>query len=164
MMTFSIGFLIWIFIFHIQIKCKWLHFLWNLLAYLLSAFFYLTFCTSIFLILASKFSTSIVSILPSKLTRGPLWRVEIFAGYIFFGFQPEDTIAESLSAPYIVVSLHHWHPTISILFKQNNTGHLKLVIFEIFKLIWPVLTPILSSVDFRGSKLFFVPNFPAHFR
>ena len=127
-------------------------------------FFYLIFCTSTVLILVSKFCTTIVLILASKLTRRPLWRVEIFVGYNFFGSQPEDTITEALSAPQIVVSLPHWHPTISMLFKQNDAGHLKLVIFEIFKLNWPILTPILSNVGCRGSKLFFVPKFPTHFK
>ena len=59
-----------------------------------------------------------------------------------------------------MVSLHHWHLTISILFKQNNTGHLKLVIFEIFKLNWPVLTPILSRLIVGEVNYFLCQSFP----
>ena len=55
----------------------------------LSSFFFfdLIFCTLTVLILASK------------LTWRKLWRVEIFAGYNFFGSQPEDTLNKSLPAP-----------------------------------------------------------------
>ena len=78
----------------------------------LSSFFSfdLIFCTSPALILASKFYRSIAFILASKLTRRSLWRVEIFAGYNFFGSQLEDTITESLSAlyKYVIQTKQYW--------------------------------------------------------